>query len=103
MQLDLTTVEACLSGPKRPHDKVNLKDMQADWHRCLSNPIGFKGFGLPKEKLHTTVEIEMDGVKYTVCLSLSLSLCLSLCLPHVSLTVSLTVCVSHGSWRTARL
>lgn len=66
MALDLTTVEACVSGPKRPHDHVTLKNMYEDWHKCLSTPIGFKGFGLPQEKLKTTVDIEFEGVKYKV-------------------------------------
>lgn len=26
----------------RPHDRVPLKDMKADWHACLDNPVGFK-------------------------------------------------------------
>jgi len=66
MALDLTTVEACMSGPKRPHDHVTLKNMYDDWHKCLSAPIGFKGFGLPQEKLTTTADIEFEGVNYTL-------------------------------------
>jgi aconitate hydratase len=27
ISLDLSTVQPCLSGPKRPHDRVSLKDM----------------------------------------------------------------------------
>jgi aconitate hydratase len=26
----------------RPHDRVRLKDMKADWHACLHNKVGFK-------------------------------------------------------------
>lgn len=26
----------------RPHDRVPLKDMKADWHSCLDNKVGFK-------------------------------------------------------------
>ena len=55
-----------MSGPKRPHDHVTLKNMYDDWHKCLSAPIGFKGFGLPQEKLTTTADIEFEGVNYTV-------------------------------------
>jgi aconitate hydratase len=28
MELDLATVSACVSGPKRPHDKVNVTEMK---------------------------------------------------------------------------
>jgi hypothetical protein len=26
----------------RPHDRVTLKEMKADWHACLNNKVGFK-------------------------------------------------------------
>ncbi|KAJ6329392.1 hypothetical protein OIU77_010966 [Salix suchowensis] len=42
LQLDLADVEPCVSGPKRPHDRVPLREMKADWHSCLSNKVGFK-------------------------------------------------------------
>lgn len=49
MELDLSTVKPCLSGPKRPHDKVDMADMQTDFKACLSNAVGFKGFGIPDD------------------------------------------------------
>ncbi|KAK6269638.1 hypothetical protein POUND7_006743 [Theobroma cacao] len=42
LHLDLADVEPCVSGPKRPHDRVPLKEMKADWHACLDNKLGFK-------------------------------------------------------------
>ena len=51
MELDLTTIKTCLSGPKRPHDRVDMDGMKADFNACLTNKIGFKGFGLPEDKL----------------------------------------------------
>ena len=44
--LDLATVEPCMSGPKRPHDRVTLKNMKSDFNQCMSQPNGFKGFGV---------------------------------------------------------
>ncbi|CAN1339750.1 Aconitate hydratase 3, mitochondrial [Linum perenne] len=49
-ELDLAEVEPCVSGPKRPHDRVPLKEMKDDWRACLGNSVGFKGFGIPKEE-----------------------------------------------------
>ncbi|KAJ6990490.1 hypothetical protein NC653_018908 [Populus alba x Populus x berolinensis] len=40
--LNLGDVEPCISGPKRPHDRVPLREMKADWHACLDNKVGFK-------------------------------------------------------------
>jgi aconitate hydratase len=31
MVLDLATVKPCLSGPKRPHDRVDMEAMQTDF------------------------------------------------------------------------
>lgn len=50
MELDLSTVVPCLSGPKRPHDYVPLSEMQKDFKQCLENKVGFKGFDIPEEK-----------------------------------------------------
>ena len=46
LQLDLSTVEPCLSGPKRPHDMVLFKQMKNDFNACMKAPNGFKGFGV---------------------------------------------------------
>ncbi|KAF8669565.1 hypothetical protein HU200_051371 [Digitaria exilis] len=61
LELDLADVEPCLSGPKRPHDRVALKDMKADWHACLGNKVGFKGFGVPKEQHDKVVKFAFHG------------------------------------------
>ena len=54
IELDLSTVQPCVSGPKRPHDYVSLNDMKNDWNKCLVNEVGFKGFGLSQEDIKTT-------------------------------------------------
>jgi aconitate hydratase len=53
MELDLSTVQPSLAGPKRPHDKVNLVDMKTDFTSSLVNKIGFKGYGLSQEQTKT--------------------------------------------------
>lgn len=61
LELDLTSVEPCISGPKRPHDRVSVKEMKADWHACLDNKIGFKGFAVPKELQDKVVKFDFNG------------------------------------------
>lgn len=46
LELDLSKVEPCVSGPKRPHDYVPLSLLKEDWNKSLTNAVGFKGFGL---------------------------------------------------------
>lgn len=50
LQLELGSVEPCVSGPKRPHDKVAVSQLKKDFNECMLRPNGFKGFGLSEEK-----------------------------------------------------
>ncbi|VVB16041.1 unnamed protein product [Arabis nemorensis] len=61
LQLDLGDVEPCICGPKRPRDRVLLKDMKADWKACLDNPLGFKGFAIPKEEQDKIAKFSFMG------------------------------------------
>ncbi|KAK8921690.1 putative aconitate hydratase, cytoplasmic [Platanthera zijinensis] len=61
LELDLSSVEPCISGPKRPHDRVLLKEMKADWHSCLDSKVGFKGFAVPKESQNKVVKFDFHG------------------------------------------
>ncbi|TKY70295.1 Aconitate hydratase [Spatholobus suberectus] len=61
LELNLEDVEPCVSGPKRPHDRVSLKEMKVDWHACLNNKVGFKGFAVPKESQNKVVEFTFHG------------------------------------------
>ncbi|TVU38898.1 hypothetical protein EJB05_12293, partial [Eragrostis curvula] len=58
LELDLADVEPCVSGPKRPHDRVALKDMKADWRACLGHKVGF---GIPKEQQDKAVRFSFHG------------------------------------------
>ncbi|KAL3635483.1 Acyl CoA oxidase [Castilleja foliolosa] len=61
LSLDLSDVEPCISGPKRPHDRVALREMKADWHSCLDSKVGFKGFAVPKEAQEKVAKFTFKG------------------------------------------
>ena len=42
-ELDLSTVVASMSGPKRPHDRVPVADMKEDFQKCLDNKVPCTG------------------------------------------------------------
>ena len=65
-ELDLGAVVPSLSGPKRPHDRVAAADMKTDFTACLTNPVGFKGFGLAGDKLATSVPFIFDNKEYVL-------------------------------------
>lgn len=62
--LDLNTVVSCVSGPKRPHDKVAVADMKVDFLQSLTNKVGFKGFGLSPSVLDKKVSFLFEGQEY---------------------------------------
>uniref|UniRef100_A0AAU8MFS2 Aconitate hydratase n=1 Tax=Anoectochilus roxburghii TaxID=569774 RepID=A0AAU8MFS2_9ASPA len=61
LELNLGEVEPCISGPKRPHDRVPIKEMKEDWQSCLDNKSGFKGFAIPKESQKKVVDFTFQG------------------------------------------
>jgi aconitate hydratase len=66
LELDLASVEPCLSGPKRPHDRVSLANMKKDFNECLTNPVGFKGFDIGEENVKKTSNFTYKGEEYTL-------------------------------------
>ncbi len=52
LELDLSTVEPCLAGPKRPQDKIPLKQMKERFNAALSNPKDKNGFGIEPKSLN---------------------------------------------------
>lgn len=51
LQLDLSTVEPSMAGPKRPQDRILLKDVKASFNSSLTSTEATKGFSLSQEKL----------------------------------------------------
>lgn len=66
LELDLATIVPSLSGPKRPHDRVSVSEMKKDFGDCLVNKVGFKGFGLPSDKLSTKVPFTFENQEFSL-------------------------------------
>ena len=49
LELDLSTVEPSLAGPKRPQDRIALGQMKGAFEGALRAPVGNSGFGLDDE------------------------------------------------------
>lgn len=65
LTLDLGTIEPSLAGPKRPQDRVALKNLKGSFNKALSAPIAERGFGLSSEQLGATAKVE-DGHAATI-------------------------------------
>jgi aconitate hydratase len=64
VEINLSTIQPSLAGPKRPQDNVLLHDMKKDFNACLENKVGFKGYGIPSSERNKVAHFELDGKKY---------------------------------------
>ncbi len=62
LELDLSSVEASLAGPKRPQDRVALRDMKSSFRKGLTAPVKERGYGLAEADLERTATVESNGL-----------------------------------------
>ena len=67
VELDLSTIEPAVAGPKRPQDRISLSKVGPTYKEVLKAPVGPKGFGLDESAVekHTHVQYE-DGTKEAI-------------------------------------
>ncbi|HEV2104869.1 MAG TPA: aconitate hydratase AcnA [Candidatus Eisenbacteria bacterium] len=61
LALDLGDVEASVAGPKRPQDRVALREMKASFRRGLGAPVRERGYGLSEADLARTAAVRTNG------------------------------------------
>jgi aconitate hydratase len=64
VELDMDTVESCLAGPKRPQDRVTLKEAKSSFMKSLTASPAERGFGLKPEDLSKNVKVQKDGESF---------------------------------------
>jgi len=57
LELDISTVQPCLAGPKRPQDRITLANMKAEFNSDLHKPIKDRGFELSNDDRKQTAKI----------------------------------------------
>jgi len=62
LELDISTVQPSLAGPKRPQDRIALSDMKSEFGSALTKPIKDRGFELTASDIDNTAVIA-DGYK----------------------------------------
>ncbi|CAN0914541.1 Aconitate hydratase 3, mitochondrial [Linum grandiflorum] len=99
LQLDLSEVEPCISGPKRPHDRVALREMKSDWHSCLDSKVGFKGFAISKEAQGKVAKFTFNGqpaeLKHGSVVIAAITSCTNTSNPSVMLGAGLVAKKAH--------
>ena len=64
LELDLSSVQPALAGPKRPQDRVDLTHMKQHFLDSLTHELGHHGHGLAQEDLSKSAIIQEDGDTY---------------------------------------
>lgn len=62
IEFDISSVETCLAGPKRPQDRVPLKEVKDSFIKSLSASQAERGFGLKSEDVSKIVRVEKKGI-----------------------------------------
>ncbi|XP_029931984.1 cytoplasmic aconitate hydratase isoform X2 [Myripristis murdjan] len=66
VELDLSTVVPCCSGPKRPQDRIPVSYMKKDFENCLGEKQGFKGFQVAPDRHNTIVPFQYNDTEYSL-------------------------------------
>ncbi len=60
LELDLSTVQPALAGPKRPQDRVDLSEMKSHFNHSLTHKLGHHGHGLSESELSNSSKVGGD-------------------------------------------
>lgn len=57
LTLDLGSIVPCVSGPKRPQDRIDVPDLKDTFKTLLHKPVSEGGFGVAEDALDKTIPI----------------------------------------------
>ncbi|MCC7164398.1 MAG: aconitate hydratase AcnA [Anaerolineae bacterium] len=66
LELDLNTVEPSLAGPKRPQDRVLMRDLKKTFRAALTAPIKERGYALDPGLVSRTADVRDNGHSATI-------------------------------------
>jgi len=61
LELDLSTVEPCLSGPKRPQDRIDLPSVKSEFLNLFSASVSEGGYGKNPEEISQKYMVHSEG------------------------------------------
>lgn len=92
LELDLSTVEPALAGPKRPQDRIDLSAMKSAWHQTMRAPLRERGFALDEAmtQAHSPIPWDKGGeLKQGSVVIASITSCTNTSNPSVLLAAGL--------------
>ncbi len=64
VEVDMSTIEPCIAGPKRPQDRVALKDVKESFKKSLTASPAERGFGLKEDDTLKNINVRLDGTSF---------------------------------------
>lgn len=58
LELDIGTVVPCVSGPKRPQDRIEVPNLKERFNQLMDMPIAEGGFGIPQDAQTKKVRVK---------------------------------------------
>ena len=90
LELDLSKLEPSVAGPKRPQDRVNVRDVKANFRKSLAAPVKERGFGLTEDKLNSSARVDNLGtIRHGSVAVAAITSCTNTSNPHVLLAAGL--------------
>lgn len=93
LELDMSTVVPSLAGPKRPQDRITLKDMPSSFRNSLTAPAKERGFELNdnqlKSQVNTTYNNETFSLTHGSVVIASITSCTNTSNPSVLISAGL--------------
>ncbi len=66
VELDISTVESSLAGPKRPQDRIALSKMKRQFRADLARPMAERGFALAESERGRSVDVTVNSQSATM-------------------------------------
>src|ERR687889_539223 len=60
LELDLSTIEPSVAGPKRPQDRIELSGLKEKFEDLLRKPVGESGYNRPEEQLGERFHVDLS-------------------------------------------
>jgi aconitate hydratase len=61
LELDLSSIEPCVSGPKRPQDRIDLSQIKNTFQNLISAPVSEGGYGKEKSERSKKIYVHSEG------------------------------------------
>jgi len=85
LEIDMSAVEPSVSGPKRPHDRMFIRDLPASFTKALTAPKDEDGFGLSAED----AEAGVGGIGHGSIIIAAITSCTNTANPQLLLAAGL--------------